>query len=684
LLALLEEIMRAERAADVMDALAAAAAVIAGYGAALLTVAWPEGTLIGTYNLTPEECDHFRSRARAVPFHERAGNRRRIRERSFPGTAIAFIPQAAEAEWHVRSSPPERYVHGTWQPDDALYVLIHGVGGEERGVVSFDAPDDGCAPTVDNLVRLQRAKRFLDLAGGLLETRILARSLRASEERFVEVADHMRAVLWMTSADKRQVLFVNKAYEEIWGRSRDELIARPLSWTDAIHPEDRDRVLTDLAGRQARGEYAEEYRIERPDGSVRWIRERAFPIEAEGGGVARLGGLAEDFTRERETERLLQQAQNLEVVGRLAGGVAHDFNNLLVVIDGYSSFLLDNAAAGSQEHKKLSAIADAALQARRLTNELMTFSAKGLVRATVFDLRETLAGAWDLLVRLLEESVEATLVLPETPVWIRAEPVQIERVLLNLASNARDAMPSGGSLDVTLAHVSLDARALATRPGIAPGPFARWEVRDCGGGIPASALPHVFEPFFTTKGPHEGTGLGLATVYGIASQAGGFTDVTSEVGVGTSFVIYLPVCEEPSTARPQHSAHPARTGPSGGETVLLVEDEPAVRSVVQKMLETCDYHVLVAKDGADALALARTHGDAIAILLTDVVMPQMNGDEVAMLVRQIIPGVRVLFTSGYTGDVVLRHGVEREQVAFLDKPFTATELATAIADLLAS
>jgi signal transduction histidine kinase len=412
---------------------------------------------------------------------------------------------------------------------------------------------------------------------------------------------------------------------------------------------------------------------------VRWIRDRAFHVYDDAGDVYRLVGTAADVTDQRQLEEQLQQAQKMEIVGRLAGGVAHDFNNLLTVINGMADLILGELAEDDPTRPDLMQIRQAGERAAALTGRLLAVSRRQILKPEVLDLSAVVAGLRDMLQRVLGEEVALTLELAPDIASIRADPGQIEQVILNLVVNARDAMPDGGTLTIETRTVHLDAAYAAEHPGTRPGPHAMLAVRDTGIGMDESIRRRIFEPFFTTKAQGKGTGLGLSMVYGIVKQSGGSIWFHSEPGHGSRFTIYLPQVEGAPAPRP---VPPLAAAAPGHETVLVVEDEPPLRELAARILSAAGYTVLQAANGPDALALVARHADPVHLVFTDVVMPGMNGRELVARLSVLRPAMRVLYTSGYTEDAILRHGVLDDPRRFLSKPYTPSVLRRRIREAL--
>ena len=380
-----------------------------------------------------------------------------------------------------------------------------------------------------------------------------------------------------------------------------------------------------------------------------------------------------DLTRQRKLEDQLMQAQKMEAVGQLAGGVAHDFNNLLTVIMSYSSLLLADAAPDAADRDDIQAISDAAARAAGLTRQLLAFSRKQVLQLQAVNVNAIVTDIEKMLRRLIGEDISLSTHLDPDLALISADPGQLEQVLLNLAVNARDAMPDGGALTLTTDNADLSEEHSNRHMGAVPGKYIMLAVTDTGTGMTKEVQQRLFEPFYTTKGAGKGTGLGLATVHGIVKQLGGDVYVYSEVGHGTTFKVYFPHLT--TTPEPVVAAQESREAPRGSETILLAEDDDALRSLGARVLGAFGYKVLVARTGAEALRIVANHEGPIDLVATDVVMPEMSGSQLVAEVLKARPGIRVLFMSGYTDDEVMRRGVIDGQTAFLQKPFTPDVLA---------
>jgi len=412
------------------------------------------------------------------------------------------------------------------------------------------------------------------------------------------------------------------------------------------------------------------------------IRDRCsgWPIKDESGRVAFLELFAEDVTERRALERQLRTAQKMEAVGRLSGGIAHDFNNLLGVIIGYSQVLKRSLKPEHPLYEHAEEIEKASQRAVSLTRQLLAFSRQQVLEPVVLNMNALVSDMEKMLPRLIGEDIALTLTLDPALGQVKADPGQIEQVIMNLAVNARDAMPDGGKLTIQTANVDLDTTYTHQHPGSRVGSYVMLRVTDTGTGIDPEIQAQIFEPFFTTKERDKGTGLGLATVYGIVKQSGGYIAVDSEKGKGASFSVYLLRVENAVTAPDLSNEAPVSV--RGSETILLVEDEESLRKLADMFLRGSGYHVLTAADGAQALQVARQYAGPIHLLLTDVVMPGINGRVLAERLAPSQPGMRILYVSGYTDSFIAGHGVLEAGAHLLHKPFTEESLTRKVRELL--
>jgi PAS domain S-box-containing protein len=510
----------------------------------------------------------------------------------------------------------------------------------------------------------------------ILAQRKAADALRASEEQYRRFVEDDVAGVFITTPDGR-VLACNPAFARMLGFASVEDVLATNAVTIYQDPAARDAVLAEL---RAGGRFDQrEMAWQRLDGSPVAAVETAIGEFDDAGGLVAIRGYVIDVTERKRLEEQLRQSQKMEVIGRLAGGVAHDFNNLLTAINGYADILTAGMAPDDQRLPDVEEIRKAGERAAALTRQLLAFSRRQVLQPAVIDLNVVIAGIAPMLRHLVGEQIE--LRAPAAPDLgrVRADPSQIEQVVLNLVVNARDAMPAGGTLAIETANIELDAEYARTHTLVAPGRYVLLAVSDTGTGMSETTMAHLFEPFFTTKPLGEGTGLGLATAYGIVSQSGGSIAAYSEPGHGSVFKVYLPRVAE--TVEP-HTPALAEAPPSGAETILLVEDEDAVRSFVERVLGKLGYTVTAARSGDEAFALAADRAGPIDLLITDVMLPGMNGREISERLTARQPTLRTLFISGYTEDSVIHQGVLDPGVAFLSKPFTPDALGHAVREVL--
>ncbi|MBS0201736.1 MAG: PAS domain S-box protein [Planctomycetes bacterium] len=630
-------------------------------------------------------------------------------------------------------------------------------------------------------------------------------ALAEKEKQFRELTEHIDQVLWVIDVKESKVRYVSAGYEKMWGRTCQSLLDNPTSYMAGIHPLDMDMINRANATMFQTGHIEEECRIVRPDGTVRWVWVRGYPVVVDG-QILRIVGVIEDITEKRElaverdvffsrlqlyierlplayvlfdanshildwnptaerifgytreemlgegppyeklvppsfrdhelqildrirsgdmqahsinenltkdgrtitcqwfntplmetdgqfvgflrlaqdvTERKVleeqfRQAQKMEAVGQLAGGVAHDFNNLLTIISGYSELLLDMLGSGNAMRESVKAISEASERAASLTRQLLAFSRKTVLEPKVLDLNEVVRETEKLLRRLIGEDILLTVILDSKISKVKVDPGQLGQILMNLAVNARDAMTRNGKLTIETRNVELDREYTRLTSDIQPGHYVMLSISDNGSGMSADVKARIFEPFFTTKGPGEGTGLGLSVVLGIVKQSNGHLAVYSEPGVGTTFKIYLPSVEEKEPATKSTEAAARR----GAERILLVEDEDGVRGLAVLALQTYGYKVLAASNGKEMMRLVEQHKGEFDLMVTDVVMPGLGGPDLAKALRPILPFMKVLYCSGYTDDAVVRHGLLQENVAFLQKPYTPLALVKKVRQVL--
>jgi two-component system, cell cycle sensor histidine kinase and response regulator CckA len=481
--------------------------------------------------------------------------------------------------------------------------------------------------------------------------------------------------------------YASKSFTEITGRSLEQT-ATVDRWRDVVHPDDIPKVMAALAHVVTERQPIELECRSFVRGAVRWTHLYARP-ELDGHGQRTVGiiGAVKDVTERKrmEDERgklqdQLQQAMKMEAIGRLAGGLAHDFNNLLTGIVGNVDLALMEVDPSSPLAATLREVNKAGHSAAALTHQLLAFSRKQIIEPKVLSLNDLITDLERMLARIIGEDVALHFAGDPLLGPVRIDPGQFEQVIVNLAVNARDAMPRGGTLVIETENVDLDESYCATHGGVQPGKYVLLAVTDTGSGMTKEVKEHLFEPFFTTKPKGRGTGLGLATIYGAVTQAGGSVDVSSEVDKGTAFRIYLPRSAE--KAGTWARGRWAQSLPTGTETVLLVEDEQIVRTLAHKILSRLGYAVLSAGNGNEAIMMAEKRTEPIDLLLTDVVMPGMSGRDLAEHLSRLHPEMKVLYASGYTADVIGRHGVLEEGTQFIGKPYSPQDLATKLRDVL--
>ena len=539
-------------------------------------------------------------------------------------------------------------------------ILLSARAGEEAVVEGLDTGAD------DYLLKPFSARELVSRVRSQIEVaRARTSALRASETRFRRLAES--GIIGISVADAAgRVLEANDAFLGMLGFSRDELLSGRIDWQAVMAPSDRD------PGAASARPLERTYR--RKDGRV--VPALVAVASLEGGESI---SVSLDLTERKRLEEQYRQAQKMEAVGRLAGGVAHDFNNVLSVILGYSDLIAGDLKPDEPMHADIDEIRAAGLRASELTRQLLAFSRQQVLEARVLDLNQTIAGMGNMLGRLLGADVELTLLLGSGLWRVKADEGQIEQIVMNLAVNARDAMPDGGQLTIGTANVELDEDYARLHHDVTPGPYVMLSTTDTGVGMDRETQARIFEPFFTTKPKGKGTGLGLATVFGIVMQSRGHIWVYSEPGRGTTFKVYLPRTSE-ATAASRESATPAPG--RGTETILLVEDDDQVRLLARTILRRSGYVVLEASNGGEAVLISEQHGSKIHLLLTDVILPRMSGRHLAERVVRMRPETKVLFMSGYTDDAILQHGLLDSGVSYLQKPLTPTALTRKVREVL--
>ena len=546
---------------------------------------------------------------------------------------------------------------------DVPFIFVSGTMGEDLAASALEA-GAGDALAKDDL------RRLIPVIRRELREAAERRALRDTEAAYSDLVKQAPLGIYRSTPSGRFVS-ANPALARILGyASTDEVLALDMARDVYADPDERRRLVEqDTYTNQVYEELEATWK--KQDGTRIRVQLSVRASRDAAGRVEFYEAFVRDITSQRQLEAQLAQSQKMEAIGRLAGGVAHDFNNLLTVILSYSELLLEDLPAKSADRDDVTQIQKAAQGASELTRQLLAFSRQQVLEPKVVDLNAAVSGIEKLLGRVLREDVKLRCVLAPDTGTIKVDPGQLEQVLMNLAVNARDAMPDGGLLTIETANVDLDAAYLEGHPMAKPGSYVMLAVTDTGVGMDAATQARIFEPFFTTKEIGKGTGLGLATVQGIVQQSGGFIWVYSEPDHGTVFKIYLPRVDEPVSQAESVVGEDLR----GTETVLVAEDMPAVRAVTRQMLARYGYTVLEAADGVAALEVAAGFNGPIHLLLTDVVMPDLNGRDLAAQLQALRPDMKVVYMSGYTDDAVVRHGILEEGIAYLQKPFTPASLA---------
>jgi len=543
------------------------------------------------------------------------------------------------------------------------------------------------------------------LAGIAIEHDRAKAELRAAEARYRTLVERLPAITYIAELGAGGPWhYVSPQIETMLGFSPEEWLSDPMNWMNHIHPDDREIALAaEKLFQETHELFQAEYRMCARDGRLVWFRDEGVLLQ-ETDGQLLMQGVMHDITERKRLEDQLRHSQKMEAVGQLAGGVAHDFNNLLMLIQAHNENLRYRLSPDDPAHKDASEIENAVTRAASLTNQLLAFSRKQVLRPKVLDLNLVLADVAKMLHRLIGKDIELTVAPAASLGRVKADPGQMEQVILNLAVNSRDAMPHGGKLTITASDVELDENDSRRHEGAPAGKYVMLAVSDTGDGMDTETRAHIFEPFFTTKAPGKGTGLGLATVYGVVKHSDGWIWVDSEPGRGTTFKIYLPrvedarveesgveeVCSTQFVAResrvveqPASKAAPSlATAPKGTETVLVVEDQDGIRDIVRESLRRNGYKVLIAVDGNEALEMASAYTDEIHLLVTDLVMPNIGGRELAQRLIPLRPNIKVLFMSGYSEHSALDIALTNQPAIVLQKPFSLDALARNVRQVL--
>ena len=555
--------------------------------------------------------------------------------------------------------------------------------GKWHGPVSIHRPDGSTLPAEMSITALPDGG-VVCVSRDMTAKREAEYARAQAEAKYRMLVEQVAAISYIAELGIHgEWLYVSPQVETMFGFSAKEWLMDSRAWTQHVHPEDH-KVVEAAEEASQRGErFQAEYRVIRKDGRIIWVSDTAVVV-AGSDAHPLMEGIIVDITERKQLETQLQQARRMEAIGRLAGGIAHDFNNLLTIIKGYTELALKRPRISPELQADVERIEDASERAGTLVRQLLAFSRRQVLQPKLLDLNGIVMGLDKLLRRLMDEGIEMTTIPGKNIGTIKADPGQMEQVIMNLVVNARDAMANGGRLTVETANVDLDAAYASDHATVKAGRYVMLAVSDTGTGISPETVAHIFEPFYTTKESGRGTGLGLSTVYGIVKQSGGYIWVYSEVGRGSSFKVYLPRVEQAPEAL--SAVKPASGQERGTETILLVEDQPQVRELARMALSEKGYTVLVASSPEDAESACARHGVEIHLLLTDLIMPGITGRELAKRLTARHPKMRVLYMSGYTYGITVQTGMQsgmlEDGVAFLQKPFTPSALSEKVREVL--
>ncbi len=515
------------------------------------------------------------------------------------------------------------------------------------------------------------------------ERKTIERSLRESEERFRQLAENINEVFWMSDPGKSEILYVSPAYEDIWGRSCDSLYQAPREWIEAIHPDDRDIVERAALTGQMDGTYEETYRIIRPDGAIRWIHDKAFPVSDKNGQVCRIVGTAVDITATKQLEQQFLRAQRMESIGMLAGGVAHDLNNLLSpIVMGVD--LLSQVADNPQTRPIIDTIRQSARRGSDLVKQILSFARGADGSRVVVQVAALLGEVESIVSNSFPKSIQLQKHL-DGGLWpVLGDPTELNQVFLNLCVNARDAMPDGGTLAFSVRNVDVDEGWDAVGGKVKPGQYVVVDIVDSGTGMSEDIVQRIFEPFYSTKPLDQGTGLGLSSVLGIVRGHGGFVSVDSGVGKGTTFRVFLPALADVmyDVDHPSLAFDPDSLPVGKGECILIVDDEVSILSMMRQTLDSFGYRVVFAENGAQAVALYVANRKDVVLVLVDMEMPVMDGPACIAMLQKLDSDVRIVAVSGLGSHDDMGKIEELGIRHFLAKPYTADELLTMLRTVL--
>jgi two-component system, cell cycle sensor histidine kinase and response regulator CckA len=576
------------------------------------------------------------------------------------------------------------------QQQDIPFIIVSGTIGEEAAVAAMRAGAHDYL-LKDNLTRLVPAvERELREANERQQRLWAEQALQESEQRFRQLAENItESVFWMADPTAMQMLYVSPAYENIWGNSCESLYTNFMEWIDAIHLDDRERIQTNFFEQSLLGNYDEEYRILRPDGSLRWIRDRGFPIKDHHGNAYRSVGFAEDITNRKFTETMLRRTERLESLGTLSSGIAHDLNNMLTPIIGVAKLLpLKFPNIDNQTKRLLQLLDQSAYRGADLVKQILSFSSGVEGKLTSIRVSDILLEIQKIIQQTFPKNIELLIDLPPDSWLIAADETLLHQVFMNLCVNARDAMSDGGKLSITIEDIVIDENYAHMHLDAQAGSYVLVTVADTGMGIPPKILGNIFDPFFTTKEIGKGTGLGLSTAMGIIKSHHGFIDVLSEIGSGTRFKVFLPaidiVAVESIAADPNTAATDSKLPMGQSELILVVDDEVPVQEIAQVTLEVHGYRVITANDGIEAIAKYAENKHEISVVLLDMMMPLLDSATTIRTLRKLNPQVQIIAMSGLATHEAITRTMNEGVKAFLSKPFTADELLNLLPNLCKS
>lgn len=571
-----------------------------------------------------------------------------------------------------------------WDARWSREILLQKIQSADEPCVHFETRHrrkDGSVYDVEitgNRTEWGGQKLFFSVCRDITARKRAAEVLLETTHRLELATASAHLAIWDWDARTDEFFWDDRMYK-LYGIERGGPPLRLQTWKKMLHPDDVPRV---IAAREAammgKGDYDTEFRIMRPDGSIRIVKVDGIVLRDENGKALRIIGVNRDITEQKKLEEKIRQSQKIEIVGQLAGGVAHDFNNILTAIIGYANLLLMKLEPGDPSRGYVDQILASSERAADLTHSLLAFSRNQVINPVLIDINKVVADIKKILERVIGEDVQLKVTTSDKPLTVRVDKSQIEHVLMNLATNARDAMPRGGVLRITTEQGTIAGRFVENNLDDNVENYAVITVSDDGSGMDKATQERIFEPFFTTKEVGKGTGLGLAMVYGAVKQHNGFINVYSEPGLGSIFKIYLPLAGMRAPAAQKKKMPP----PTGTETILLIEDDSLVRQVTKQMMESFGYSVIESLDGPEAIALFRAQKDRIDLVVSDMIMPKMNGKEVYYELKKIKPDVKILFVSGYTADILAERGFEDQKFNFIAKPLNPHALSIKLRDVL--